>query len=571
MSVSARIALVALVIAACVASLDQKTRGADLPENVFAVVPGDDVQDVVFLADTRPLFLRLHIRVGGVGFRTAWLDFIGRLHRYLDGDGDGVVTVQEGLRGNWQQMIQALPQFVRADGGAGARATLLDSDPMDGQVSVAELARYVRTTIRYDALGIQPGLAPDPRAEALFAQLDLDHNGVLECAELAALAVDRCLARLDLNEDELIDLPELKPFENANANQVLVATGRVTPGFANLVVLLGNGAPAAPVINRLLGEYDRAERTGGARNGRLSAAELGCPEETLRRFDADGDGTLDSVELSGLLDEPVPDVELNVELGEPGSGANGSRIGLAGTPRYSVMPSPGSATEASSVVLGIEREGAAVVLAVDDNIVPGNPVLIRQFDMADRDQNGYVDRSESNNPAVALVQRVFTIADRNGDGKLFKLELEAYVDRQSDAIASRIMLTVTDRGRTLFELLDSNGDQQLGLRELRRARQLVPALDCDGDGRIAPDEIPRRYSLGIGRGPTAARRPIVVDGSSAQGVAPTRRGSTWFERMDRNGDGDVSPREFLGSRAQFQRFDRDGDGLIDSREAGGQP
>jgi hypothetical protein len=37
--------------------------------------------------------------------------------------------------------------------------------------------------------------------------------------------------------------------------------------------------------------------------------------------------------------------------------------------------------------------------------------------------------------------------------------------------------------------------------------------------------------------------------------------------MDRNGDGDVSPREFLGSREDFRRIDADGDGLISAEEA----
>jgi Ca2+-binding EF-hand superfamily protein len=37
--------------------------------------------------------------------------------------------------------------------------------------------------------------------------------------------------------------------------------------------------------------------------------------------------------------------------------------------------------------------------------------------------------------------------------------------------------------------------------------------------------------------------------------------------MDRNGDGDVSTTEFLGSREQFRRIDTDGDGLIDVGEA----
>ena len=44
-------------------------------------------------------------------------------------------------------------------------------------------------------------------------------------------------------------------------------------------------------------------------------------------------------------------------------------------------------------------------------------------------------------------------------------------------------------------------------------------------------------------------------------------GPDWFQKMDRNHDGDVSRREFLGPRDQFDRLDRDNDGLIDPDEA----
>ena len=37
--------------------------------------------------------------------------------------------------------------------------------------------------------------------------------------------------------------------------------------------------------------------------------------------------------------------------------------------------------------------------------------------------------------------------------------------------------------------------------------------------------------------------------------------------VDRNNDGDVSPREFLGPRDKFAKIDADGDGLISSAEA----
>ena len=49
--------------------------------------------------------------------------------------------------------------------------------------------------------------------------------------------------------------------------------------------------------------------------------------------------------------------------------------------------------------------------------------------------------------------------------------------------------------------------------------------------------------------------------------ARTGKGPAWFYRMDLNLDGDVSAREFLGTRDQFRKLDTDHDGLIDPNEA----
>ena len=37
--------------------------------------------------------------------------------------------------------------------------------------------------------------------------------------------------------------------------------------------------------------------------------------------------------------------------------------------------------------------------------------------------------------------------------------------------------------------------------------------------------------------------------------------------MDKNGDGDITLREFLGTKKQFEELDRNGDGFLERKEA----
>jgi hypothetical protein len=147
------------------------------------------------------------------------------------------------------------------------------------------------------------------------------------------------------------------------------------------------------------------------------------------------------------------------------------------------------------------------------------------------------------------------IADRDGDGKLDGTERDAWLDLQAQIARGQAFVTLLDGGG-LFELLDANHDGALSPRELRSALEVLNETGCVTNGALDPNKVPRVLLAVASRG---YPRALALD---------SRRGPVWFRAMDKNGDGDVSRREFTGPLPVFETLDRDKDGLLSAEEAG---
>ena len=371
------------------------------------------------------------------------------------------------------------------------------------------------------------------------------------------------LSKLDLDDDEAFSVQELGAFRSPYDGAASENTERIANSTGPFRAIIA-GEPLGLIVAELFKRYGSSERKQP--DVRLGPGELGLDPATISQFDTNSDGVLDSTEMIYFLRDPVPHVQLLVQLPHRKPG----RPKIAPHPNASEHFAAFSQQRSTRLTLALPsieieiRVKSALGMTYDNQ-----QFYKQQFLIADADNNGYLDQQEF--AGLNVPKSNFQTADKNKDGMIVVDEVVRLVNRQADSDQSRVVMTVAKDGKSVFEILDADRDRRLKPRELMEANKRLQDYDRNGDGSVSAAEIDGRYIWTFEMGkPELFSRDNMTSGGRGAGMPRTARslsGPLWFQKMDVNRDGDVTKREFLGSRQDFLRIDTNGDRLISQDEA----
>jgi Ca2+-binding EF-hand superfamily protein len=540
----------------------------------FVAPKFNDSFEVLLFTTQRPVRAKLNLLQEGKPIGELWGERLKKAFDFFDRDNDGTLNAKEVSFAFSDTGMSQLLQNGFYQPGQTASPTLarMDKDG-DGKVTFAEFASSYPLT---SAQLVRPQpLQPDynnngPVTEAVFKLLDANGDGKLTKDEVRA--VEKLLATRDSDEDECLSAQELVPNLNGNiygGRQPIRQPGGFnpvpTPNARQTVAVYEGGKIPGLVTQNLIKMFDKDK------DFELTQAEIGFDDETFKALDKDNNGKLDGEELD-VWRTGAPDVEITLSMApkavdcvakladEKGAAARGIKL---------------KQVENGRLVLHVGRQPidfsafAPVAQYGQQSLKVQYGYMFQQAAGA----KGHVEEKDLNGPNAInfqFVKVMFEAADRDSDGKMTKAEFDAYFDLQDSFRNLSMSLTPTVQTPSLFQLLDENRDGRLSVRELRTAWSRLLVLEEPGAEVITKGIIQPTVNLRLSRSfdryyINQPQDPRFYNPNQPTAV-PTR-GPLWFRKMDRNGDGDVSRTEYVGTKAEFDAIDADRDGLISLGEA----
>jgi Ca2+-binding EF-hand superfamily protein len=271
-------------------------------------------------------------------------------------------------------------------------------------------------------------------------------------------------------------------------------------------------------------------------------------------------------DVKGEMNFDRPDVELTVRLGTL----------QAGEKPIELIKSNDSSIHVSSTSFGFTLWLPDCNTLIEFHANAGKPHLPRGWRQKLIDQfaaAGAGNLSRRDAKLRGFYPQQFDLLDRDSDGVLTAKELVGFLDqlqeKQADAVTSVVSILASSDGRELFDLLDRNRDGRLGMWELRAAPRLLAQVGQKES--LDRGDMPISYHIALGLSQASFNRSGGVGAAAPRGLPMlalewSDPRLVWFHKMDRNNDGYVSRREFLGPAEVFRKLDADGDELLSPEE-----